>query len=406
LKKLLLIFLAATSFLSAGEESDLLFVGFDAGETQIWIQVLNHWEQAPDHAVLTMGTASKIARESGLSDLIDVADLGVDCPPHQRLRELSVKDLKKISSLAPSILVTGMYSTPQRQIAELFARQGSAIIAVWDNFSTYDKLPPELTANVERIVQVADVILVPSSEIVDDLNTRYSMSRAIAFGHPTLDQWREKIAQVDLIAAWEKTGFQENLPIITYISGYEEKGNHYNESFSLFAQSLIALKKPIQLIVQLHPRSDGSFEKAMLEQLAAEYPDFPPFIISDGKVLSTFEAIALADLGVCHRSTVAIQALFSGKRCMHIDVPGTPFSHFAIQNGLMAQCLSNEEATKYIEEQGSAPIDIDALYEQAGILPQSTTLYRYFLKTICDDEFNLEPSIPVHHQMSRDSLTR
>jgi hypothetical protein len=377
MKRLLLFFLFISSSLFA-KGSDLLFVGFDAGETNIWAQILKSWENAPDAKILTMATATKVAREASLNPLT-VESLGVSCPANQRLYELSVTDLQKIDQLSSAILITGMYSTPERQIAELFHKKGSKVIAVWDNFSTFDKLPQDLVANVEMIVCAADAVLVPSFDIAQDLNTRFNTDKAIALGQPTLDLWEEKIAQIDKKTALAKTPFLWDIPIITYIGGYEEKGNGYNKSLVTFVQSVNALKVPVQIIVQLHPRSDGSFEKKIFDHYSAQNPQFPPYLISNGKQLSTFEAVALSNLGICHRSTVAIQALFSGKLFMHIDQPNTPFSHFAIEKQLVFQSVSVEEAVQYLSEHLEDRIDLSDLYTKGGIPPHATKSYQMFL---------------------------
>ena len=278
-----------------------------------------------------------------------------------------------------------VYSTPERQIAELFYQKGSRIIAVWDNFSTYDKLPYDLVANVEKIIKVAYAVIVPSWEIAEDLNSRFKTDKAIALGQPTLDFWREKINQIDKNATLAKTPFVENLPILTYIGGYEEKANGYQEAFETFVKSLNALKKPVQVLIQLHPRSDGSFEKAILANHASPNSQFPLYFISNGKQLSTYEAVAISDVGICHRSTVEIQALFAGKRFLHVDIPFTPFSHFAIEKQLVAQCLSAEEATYYLSEHLNDSVDLSSLYEKGRIPPNGIKRFHFYLNDLIQE---------------------
>lgn len=374
----ILIFLIFSSCLYA--KNDLLFIGFDAGETNIWVQILKDWEEIPQVQVLTMSTATKVANDAALAGTISLESLGTFSSPQSRLQELTAENLEKIGELSTAILVTGMYSTPARQIAELFAKKGVKVIAVWDNFSTYDKLPADLIANVEKIVRSASIIFVPSQEIARDLNTRFDCDKALALGQPTLDFWERKIAEIDRKAVFAKTPFNSSKPVITYISGYEEKGNNYNDSFTLFAESLQSF--PAQLIIQLHPRSDGSHERQVLGALSRENLHFPPFFISDGQLLSTFEAVALADLVACHRSTVAIQALFAGKHCLHVDVSSTPFSHFAIEAGLIPQCFSTKETVEHISQDLQQPLNVEDLYEKSGILPHSTEKYRSYLKQL------------------------
>jgi hypothetical protein len=380
MREWLFFFLFLSSSLFA-KENDFLFVGFDAGETNIWVQVLRSWENAPDAKMLTMATATKVAQEAAFKPLT-IESLGVSCPANHRLYEFSAADLQKIDPLPTSVLITGMYSTPQRQIAELFHKKGSKVIAVWDNFSNFDKLPKDLVANVEKIVRVAHAVLVPSFDIAEDLNTRFNMGKAIALGQPTLDLWTNKIAEVDKTAALAKTPFRHGIPILTYIGGYEEKGNGYCDSFITFVQSVNVLKIPVQIIIQLHPRSDGSFEKKILDNYASHNPQFPSYFVSHGQQLSTFEAVALASLGICHRSTVAIQGLFAGKRFLHIDQSNTPFSHFAIEKQLMTQCVSVEETVRYLSEHLGDTIDLSDLYTKGRIPPDATKSYQTFFNSL------------------------
>jgi hypothetical protein len=80
--------------------------------------------------------------------------------------------------------------------------------------------------------------------------------------------------------------------------------------------------------------------------------------------------------------------LFAGKRCLHVDIPGTPFSHFAIRSGLISQCLSRQEVEAYLLQHSQRSVDIAALYEKSGILPHATGKYRNYLKALAEDLSN------------------
>ncbi|MES2122353.1 MAG: hypothetical protein V4492_06200 [Chlamydiota bacterium] len=363
----LLLFLATVA---AHASPQILFVGYDAGETNIWIQLLSGWEKAEEAELLTLSTATKVAQDARVPHQLQWEGVSSN-----RLEEIS--DLSQLNAINVPTVAIGMYSAPSRQIAEYYAKKGSKVIAIWDNFSTFDKLPSELVANVERIVAAATAILTPSLEIASDLNSRFSTQKAIPMGQPTLEVWEKAIKSVDCTQALAKLSLRSDIPIITYISGYEEKNNNYNASFALFAKSLTLLKRPVQLIVQLHPRSDGAYERGVLSALAKEHPQYPAYAI--GHPLTTFESVALSSLGVCHRSTVAIQALFAGKRFIHVDVPETAFSHFAMEKGLIAQLHCPEEIAKYLEGHLDGEVDVATLYEKGGIVPGATQKFRDFL---------------------------
>lgn len=105
--RLLFCLLLVSSSLFA-KDSDFLFVGFDAGETNIWIQVLKSWDHAPSSQVLTMATATKVAKKASLDPIV-IETLGISSPVNQRLDEFNIDDLEKIEQLSASILITGMY---------------------------------------------------------------------------------------------------------------------------------------------------------------------------------------------------------------------------------------------------------------------------------------------------------
>src|SRR5579872_3354484 len=198
MKKVLFFLIAFFFCLSPAfaQQYDLLFLGFDAGETNIWSALIEDWKTEKKYAVMTMATATKVAEEQHLTPLITLQNLDVDCPVNDRLHALTTDDLRKIEKIKTRYLCTGMYSTPQRQIAETLHKQGTKVIACWDNFSSYDRLAPDLMANVEKIVAIAQVVLTPTQQVADDLNQRFHTDKARAMGQPTLDVWRKKLQEV------------------------------------------------------------------------------------------------------------------------------------------------------------------------------------------------------------------
>lgn len=360
---------------------DTLFVGFDAGETNIWAALLADGKYQKKYALLTMATATKVAKDNQLKPLIEIESLQINCPANNRLYSLSPDDLQKIQTLKATWVCTGMYSTPQRQIAEALHEKGSKIIGVWDNFSPFERLSKDLVANVEKIVAIADRIFTPSTEVANDLNRRFKTDKALSIGQPTLEVWERKIKEIDRSQAIRKTPFDLQKPLLVYISGYEEAGNQYAEAFRLFAESLKGEGEKFNLLIQLHPRSNGDFERQTLEAMARTSSNFPRFFISDSrKNLNTFEAVALSSLGVTHRSTVAIQALFAGKDFLYVDVPGSAYSNFAIEKKLSEQLSKPEEIKLFIRSALDKPsLNLESLYEKSGISPNGTENMRLTL---------------------------
>ncbi|MBS0606690.1 MAG: hypothetical protein KF898_10565 [Parachlamydiales bacterium] len=365
------------------QDVDLLFVGYEAGETNIWIQLLSGWDTNLTTAVLTMGTATKLVQDAQLANVTTMDDLKIFCPKDQRDYSFSEKDLSNLDQIRCRCLVTGVFSRQQQQIAEHFAKQGSKVIAVWDNFSCFAQLPPSLTEFSPAVFSRASYVLTPTIECASDLNVLFYFQKAIAVGQPTLDIWEEKIKLVDRGKAFEKIHLSPDLPIVLFIGGYHERGNNYYEAFDLFAKSLLRLQSSVQVLVQLHPRSNGSYEQQILDKLAHEHPNFPRYFISNPTShLSSFEAVAISSIGVTHRSTLAIQALFAGKSFVHVDVADTTFSSFAIEKGLIPQVTRPVDATRIIDELLlKEPFDLSTIYEKVGMFSEATQRMRTFLES-------------------------
>lgn len=381
-KVIFALLLAICTCFAQEKEVDILFVGYDAGESHIWVQLLDNWKSEAKVAVLTMGTAAKLLE--GQSKALSLEELNIYCPRDDRSYALSEEDLRKLDKIKCAVVVTGVFSMPQQQIAAHFASQGAKVISVWDNFSLFPHLPESLTASTPQILLGSSTILTPSVQIASDLNERFSCKKAVAIGQPTLDIWEKAVKEVDRKKMLEKTPFTSEIPIVLYVSGYQERGNQYHDAFSIFASSLLAIKSPIQVLVQLHPRSDGAYEAKVLEELEKKHSSFPPYFISRAAGgLFHHEAVALCDVGVCHRSTMAVQALFAGKPFLHVDVPGTSFSSFAIETGLIPQVTKPVEATRFIdaclEKKGS---EQDSPYEKGGIVPHGTDNMLAFLDAL------------------------
>jgi hypothetical protein len=391
MKTILKFFVTAWIFLfasiaTADETSyDILFVGFDTGETNVFAEILQEWKGDQKIGFLTMATSTKVATDLKLKNIIALEQLDLSCPANNRLYQFSPDDLEKIgNTFKTKVLCTGVFSTPQRQIAELLSAKGATVISFWDNFSTFDKLPKDLVQNVKEFARTADHLFTPSQEVADDLNTRFMITHATAMGQPTLKSWENKLQVLDHVKILHKIPLSPKKKIITYMGGYEENGNNYADAFKIFAESIKNEGRYFQLIVQLHPRSDGSFEKTLLESFSNEYSHFPKFFISDSRQnLGVYESAAIAHLVVSHRSTAGIQALFAGKNILYVDVPNSSYSNFAIEKDL-AQKLSEPSLIRKALYRKN-PQNLDNCYQKAGIPQDSTAKIISFLELILKD---------------------
>ncbi len=373
----LLVWLVATHL--GAIQTPLLFVLYDAGETHGLAPVMQHLDaKGSDFRVLVMGTARDQVPHLNLfhSKIIDLNDLAVasdvDRVKWQRGQTLPPEDLALINKhIFADIVMTGVASVAQQQIATTLKTKGSEVLAFYDNLAFPLNRHPhrEVIAPFQDIV---DLMLVPSSTIA----ASFSCSTAIV-GQPSLETWTQKLSAINVSQVKQTLKFSHK-PLMVYCGGYD---GTYPEAFAVFADCIKGLDS-WQVAIQLHPKADGEMEQQILRDKGIEgvriFKDYP----------GTTALVAAADLVVCQHSTTGIQALLAGKSVIHVDLPSSTFSYFAIDKGL-AMLATNRTAFQMALGRALQATNKDnaALYRAAGIPRDSTdrvlqVVNRYLPKTI------------------------
>lgn len=254
-----------------------LFVLFDAGETVALKPVIEALiTEGETVDVLALGTASTLMPEAAILAEVDRT--------WDRYKPLSQERLEEIlSAYDPTVVTLGVASKIQAQVAA-FYQEEVRVVAYYDNFNPIERSTyPTLIREIESL---ADLFLVPST-----LAAHSSHAQNVQIvGNPSIEQLIQEIEEIDVTDLKNRLGFEG--PFITYIGGY---GSDYEEAFTLFMQCLESFPE-YQVIICPHPKSDESFCPC-----------------------TTTEAVALADVVVCHRSTLGIKALFAGKKVIFVD---------------------------------------------------------------------------------------
>jgi len=316
----------------------------------------NNPELSERSSVICMATGAKLASEGAFSFLKGEQIVILNDLLPQRLARLSEDSLDKLSELSPHCVVTGMYSTSQAEIAELYAKKGVNVIAFWDNPSSYEYLPKDLVGNVEKIVNIATYVLCPTEEIARDLNKRFSRQNTRVVGHPTIDSQVAEILVKNTKEIEKKLPWTKDKPLMMYVGGYEENANAYEDSVHIFLEGVKDLGVKFDLLLQLHPRSDGCFESKVVKQMQSKYPEFPRTYISNSREgISSFDAVAIADFVVANRSTLGFQAFLAGKKIAYVDVPQTRYSNVFIDQGLAPQFTVSDKFNGYLKNVSMQP---------------------------------------------------
>lgn len=324
---------------AVASETSVLFVLYDAGETNALLPVINKCENEKiPYQILAFGTARTLVKDSFDAGIVLSSDW-------DRAAPLSQEEIDKIhSQFSPQVVVSGVASKIQGQVLESF-RKSAKTIAFWDNFSAAGANSYFQVA--QEVQKEAEVVLFPSTAVAEapEFASR-PLTEKYVVGHPVFDEWREKIALIDKEAVLTKLGCNPERIVVTYIGSY---GPEYENAYPLFLNYLETLEtaydflfqsenEKANVLVQAHPKTDGSFERA----LSPEH-----FLINQ---LSTLEAIAVADMVVCYNSTAGYQALLLGKDLFYFIPKGDPLTNSAIEMGLAKKITSYDDFEQTINK--------------------------------------------------------
>lgn len=239
--------------------------------------------------------------------------------PKERLRTFD-----QMEEIEPQKVLTGVASELQGETLDFFREQGVETLAFWDNFNS--KGPSDYFPRAHSIQERADVLLLPS----DSLISSFSYRKTRVVGHPTLVE-------------------KEKPKLIVWVGGY---GSQYEEAYALFKEGMKSIEGCI-VLNQHHPKTGRKND------------------------LKTVEAIAIADVVVCHQSTVAFQALSKNKPVLHIIPKGQTYDTLPIQKGLAKKVTTLEEFPAMLTETLNS--DVLDFYEVMGIPKDSIARIISFL---------------------------
>lgn len=318
-------------------QEDIVFILYDSGESNALIPVLEILEECGlNFHILSFATSSRLVKDYKhkiicLSDEIGDGPFSSDWLREEGLSEGDLESVLK--SLNTNYVITGMVSEIQRQISESLKKRGTFVVGYYDSFAGMN--PNHITFS---FLPFLDEVLVPSEAIGASIKGLFPELRVLVVGQPSIETWRKMIREGR--SPEKKSDFEKDSRFtIAYVGGY---GEDYAEAFELFLDSIEG-EKECRVVVSLHPKVDGKFERELLSQRA--YPHVE--ILS--KNTSTNYVVLQSDLVVTHRSTVGVQAIFVEKPVIFFDVPESRFSNVAIENGWAQKVVTKDEFLKVLE---------------------------------------------------------
>lgn len=296
-----------------------LYILQDAGETSALIDVIKKAEENhDDYAIFARGVAHLLVKSHPKLIHIDL-DEKID-NTWKRDALLSQKSVDAlVEKIHPDKVVSGVAFEYHGQLLQAFEKRGAKTYAYWDNVNTGGSDPYFVTA--KKVAAAAQTLLVPSHSFSK------TYPQAVVVGHPSLEMIPNPIPQPEVDIPIKH-------PLVVWVGGY---GEDYNAALKQFLEEVDALKDKMVILVY-HPKYEGKVEKEMLEKY-----HHPHVFIYDAQKLPSFNAIALADIVVCHQSTIGLQAALGGKQVIYFTPPGQTYTNLLIEKGIVPQISSLKE---------------------------------------------------------------
>lgn len=338
----------------------LLFILFDTGESEFLTPVLRELD-SQTFDLLLFGTSETLSILSTFPQ-IKSTSLNLSEPvtrdwPREKI--LPEEDLNIILSIANTYkkCITGVASALQGQILKSCSCQK---LMIWDNFKGDDTGDYWRTA--QEVQFYADYVIYPSQSTYDELPEK--TKNPLISGSPAVEDWEAGIRKIDSDQVRNKLGITKK--VLLYIAGWSGDPE-CNEGTALFASIcknfLINYLNEYEIIVQLHPRSDGNFERSEFSNLAK---------VNSREICSTEEVVSTATLVVCHKTTAGPKISATGKKLIFL-VPQPGYSNKLIEKNICPLAKTQEEFIQVFEKGLECNLNED-VYSAFG-MPRNSISY-------------------------------
>jgi len=337
-------------FVIASPDARVLFVLFDAGETNALLPVIDTLEEE-EVAILAFGTSRKLlnSRKQISLDIPEQVDSSWD-----RCKPLSKESVQKITqSLHPEIVITGVVSALQGQFLDAYAREGEVTLYAYrDNLNHGTSGWYAFSADIQRHIPASEnaAVLFPSQMTADQF--KGEPYQRLVVGKPSFEKLRNKLLDPEFRAQARKKLGIENERLLVWVGGYDEPGRtNYTNALTLFKRS--TLPSNIRVIFHHHPK-------------IAE------------NAWSLIEVLAASDIIATYQSSVGLDAVLCGKQVLYFvpteDKEFTP--PIELQAGWATRISSPEQLMEALQHQSSHENPLEKL----GLPLDSISRFQQLLK--------------------------
>lgn len=328
LRRLLLLLVVVASFYSAAaakpSHTVSIFV-YDAGETLGLLPVapLLEAEGVEVRWVPLTPWARRILEQEGRTFV----------PPPDGLEQMAhVKEraaggdadywLRLTTSHKPDLIILGLVSGMQEQLAREFRKRGLRTAGFYDGFDTTDR-----GSVVWRTASQVNEVWAPTEKIRRSLNA-LGLKKVKTLGQPTLETWHRLASKLKPAALYERLGVPAGKRLVVFAGQY---GDGYEEILTAFLKAVVdelSKRDDLYLVLSPHPKTGGEVERAAL----LKHPHPRINVMPQG--VTTAELAAASAAVITWRSTVGVQAAFLGRPVVYFNLNARDYRNELIDEGI------------------------------------------------------------------------
>ena len=319
--------------------TDILFIAYDQGESNAFIRIQDQLDKRNiPYKIIAFGRAAEIFKHH--PGLIKITEL-LDNQTLRNHREQGISEAvaQQVSKTTRAkIIYSGMASKAQAQLMNIYGKNGSHLIAFYDNFDPVESksyVQPFLS-EIDRI----DEFHLPSEITATSFSALKQSKKAdaIVTGQPVLEGWDEIFDKTDPVELRQKLEISTKQSVVLFAGGYD---GDYPNSFRIFLKAA-KLMPDTQFLVTHHPKYSGELEQKLMHQEATVNVR-----LLHSHQASTPELSTLASVVVVHKSTIAQQALYKGKPVIYIA--NDEFNNFILEKQLANRVHTPEMLKKELD---------------------------------------------------------
>jgi hypothetical protein len=311
----------------AGKPIDVLLCAYDTGDSNMMSRLLPQLKKEKmTYVVAAFGRGADIFKDE--KNLYKIKGGSLE----DRAQMLPTREIESLQAeLDPRVVLAGMASVGQAQMLNAFPK--AKRVAIYDNFDA--PAGKEFIQPFLKTIGRVHLYMIPAEFLVPDFETLCKGALVEAVGQPALEEWQEVFEKTDRARLRKDLKLETSQKVIVFAGGMDDT---YKHNLELFVRT-VARHPHWKVFITYHPKTNGTLERGIVAGEKANN-------ITVSNDIKTNVLATIADVLVCHKSSVCQQAFSVGVPCVY--VAGRDYHNFLIGKGLVPRLETEDEIEEHL----------------------------------------------------------